>query len=267
MRRLPLVLFVLVIASCGSPSPTAPSPAVEPPASAAGFEVYGYIIDTKAWPLAGVTVEIVDGPHAGSSAETDARGVYSFRVPAASSSRTTVVATKEGYLPATRTFDLLGPAARVYIPFQLQSTTPPVNLTCTYTLTWDAHASCSQLTAEARHRSYRVRLVPSGTAFTVVPLQGEFHAFHMSVGVAGNSVGFDTDTDLFQDAVLERVSPTSFLRIWGWGDATVTDGRPIVAPFMGEFLYCPSEVPGTGRCSVTPTACSSEQHQLMLTRL
>jgi len=70
MTRLALLIaFVVSVSACGS-GPT--SPATSP------FTVSGIVYNAEAHPLAGVSVTIMDGIHAGLSRDTDKNGAYSF---------------------------------------------------------------------------------------------------------------------------------------------------------------------------------------------
>ena len=77
-------------------------------------------------------------------------------------------------------------------------------------------------------------------------------------------MGFDTDSDLSQ-GIVEELTPTTSVFIWGWGGATAPD-FPVVVPFNGEISYCPVGVTGAGgitRCPA-PVSCASAEHVLTL---
>jgi hypothetical protein len=69
MTRLALpIAFLVSLSACASPTSPASSP----------FTLSGTVYDVQAHPLAGVSVTIMDGIHAGLSRDTDKNGAYSF---------------------------------------------------------------------------------------------------------------------------------------------------------------------------------------------
>ena len=99
-----LLMFTpgMVASGCGDresvmPMATAPTP-VPPSPSGVGL-VSGVVYDTTLKPLSGATVEVLDGPQAGTSAIADAKGEFSLS--GAFGTATRFRATKEGYLDAT----------------------------------------------------------------------------------------------------------------------------------------------------------------------
>jgi hypothetical protein len=106
------------------------------------------------------------------------------------------------------------------------------------------------------------------TIFRATPVGGSFLSFGLWAGVAGHFVGLDTDSDFSANGILEELTSTTSLQIWGWGGAVAPD-RSIVVPFWAEILYCPVGIDrlanGVWQCPVTPARCRSEEHQLTLT--
>ena len=87
MRRHHTLLFltigVLAGAACNSPStsavlPTAPTSTVAAPAPPSGIAISGKVYDTGNRPLAGATVEVVNGASAGLKATTGPDGSYAM---------------------------------------------------------------------------------------------------------------------------------------------------------------------------------------------
>lgn len=76
MRRT-VLLFALVLSSaCGSSNST-PSPSPTPPTPTT-YTLSGHVVDTNNTPLGGATVQVIDGPNAGKSANTDGSGNYTL---------------------------------------------------------------------------------------------------------------------------------------------------------------------------------------------
>lgn len=69
MARLTALIALLVCFSACSGSPTSPS---------STFTLSGTVSDVSAHAIAGASVTIMDGPHAGLSRTTDSAGNYSF---------------------------------------------------------------------------------------------------------------------------------------------------------------------------------------------
>src|SRR5258706_460970 len=110
-RLAAILLLTLTLASCddhrsgapaaSAPNPIAPSPiAITGPPSGSLF-MRGTVSDTAFRPLAGVKVEVVDGPQAGLSVTSGAAG--GFSLTGIFDDATRFLATKERYVTATRT--------------------------------------------------------------------------------------------------------------------------------------------------------------------
>jgi hypothetical protein len=260
MLRLALAPLVILMASCSDSTPTGPSQAA-PSASSTPFEVVGNVNDTSTFPVAEATVELLNGPQSGGSTVTGSVGTFSFLVRSSDSFPLSIRVTKAGYHPATRVVERPD-SPRTVVHFRLESVAPSVDLAGTYTLTLDAQTGCTQIPAEMRRRSYRVRLVPTTpTIYDIRPLEGEFLAFRMYAGVAGNFVAFDTASDWSTVGIAESLTPTSTLLIWGWGSTNAASASNIVVPFGGSFSHCPATVSPSNqwRCPVIPSTCPSER--------
>ena len=276
MRRVILSLTVIAFAACNE-SPLAPSSAIRTPGAVSpGFEIVGSVRDTSSWPCVGCRVEMLDGPSAGTSTVTDSTGRFWFYVNAAFSPPLTLRAIKDGYRPATRVVESVSSSQslpRAVVTFELESVLPDRRLSGTHLLSFTAHTSCTQLPDEVRQRTYRVSFTQTSSQpnfYRATPVGGTFLSFALWAAVAGNFVGLDTDSDWGPNGILEELTPTTSLQIWGWGGAVAAD-RSIAVPFWADISYCPvgiDKLPnGVWQCPVTPVRCRSEEHQLTLTPL
>ncbi len=165
MKRLILVLIIVSVAwACDrkgySPLPSSPSPAPQP-APPEMLPIYGYVDDTAYRPIAGVSIEIVNGSQAGTMTTSDASGRFSYDGTFASP--VTLRAAKDGYTTSTRT-TLRLTDGHAYAGFQLASVTPPVAVAGNYTLTISADPACTALPEDVRTRTSRPPSVPTPTA-------------------------------------------------------------------------------------------------------
>lgn len=76
MRWL-LPTLILLATSCGGGSSPAPTPSPTPPATPT-YTLSGRVTNEAAVPIGGATVEVMDGPNAGRSAQTNNSGNYSL---------------------------------------------------------------------------------------------------------------------------------------------------------------------------------------------
>ena len=290
--RSGLVLLLLAqgLAGCGrstTPNPTAPTgptvapaptPSPTPPPN--GELIQGSVSDTAFRPLAGTTVEVLDGPQAGTSTTSDATGHFSLTGTFDDTTR--FRATKEGHAAATGT---LRPTCarcdpRWWIQFTLEVLAPPVNMAGDYTLTFIADSACVDLPNEVRTRTYAATITPgsANTNFQVAlsgasffPSPGSFPSHgSFPIGVAGNYVGF-----WFADpALVEEIAANTYVVLYGAAGASVgASGMSTIAvSWDGSFEYCAgkSTMGQSGDCSsiqtVAQAECESKNHQLILTR-
>ena len=261
-----------------------PTEPTRSPAALAGEPVRGTASDSAFRPLAGARVEILDGPQAGMSTTSDARGDFGFMATVDDTTR--FRASKEGHVTATATIqpacDRCNPSRWVHI--NLDVLDPPVNLAGHYTLTLAADSACATLPDELRTRTYdaTVQLASlrqpgyanSKTAFEVIPSGSTFADTlgYISLNVAGNfvSVWLGDHTD---PGIAERVAPNTYFAFGG--GATLTVASPVHAittPFEGWIDYCALKAPVGARydcnaeIAVTFARCNSSRHQLTLTR-
>jgi hypothetical protein len=298
MKSLMLVVIAVLSAACdGSsssfPSPSAPSavptsaaspqPPVAPvppvpPVSLGPRSLFGYVADTAFRPVAGASVEVMSGPHAGLVTLSNANGGFAFEQDVASPS--TVRAVKEGYMIGTGT-SILTNDGRAYVGFSLAALSPPVAIAGTYTLTITADSACRDLPDDVRTRSYPATVAAaftssgqSTTRFDGRVTSGQFAPFAnlFFVGVFGDYVTISTEGE--GPSLVERVGENRYVAFYGQSGASVgPDGvSSISTPFSGTIEYCELASPigqyydCTGERAAVRHECQSTRHQLTLTR-
>jgi Carboxypeptidase regulatory-like domain len=282
MKRLILVLGIVSgVWACdrASSSPSTPSPVPSPaPQPAVLRPISGYVYDTAFRPVAGASVQLVDGPQAGTMTTSDASGHFSY--DGTFSMPVTLRATKDGYTTATAPAQALTDG-RAYAGFQLGSVTPPVGIGGSYTLTITADSACTTLPDDVRTRTYRAAVIaatntraPAGTSFngTVAGAQFAPHANLFWVGVFGDYVSTSTIGE--GPSIVEQVGPNRYIAFMGEAGLSVgsADTSTISAPFKGTIEYCElkSAIGQYYDCSPELAAvreeCTSNNGQLTLTR-
>jgi hypothetical protein len=248
----------------------------------------GSVMDTAFRGIAGVRIEIVDGPQAGSSMTSDAAGQFSLTGPFVSTN--TFRAVKDGYVTATQGFSTSTPGGRPWLYFYLQPVAAPVNIAGDYTLTFVADRGCTQLPSEVRTRTYTATITrasptsPANTSYeltiTGAPLLERFRSF--TIGVAGDSLGFWLHGG-HDPPLVEQLAASTYLGYSGWAAARVGTSpvSTISTPFEGWIEYCvlrsAMSAPyncGTSNWTGEPIPglaveyahCESKDHQLILTR-
>jgi hypothetical protein len=226
-------------------------------------------------------VEVLDGPQAGMAITADANGLFSYS--GTFTSPVTLRASRDGYLPLTKTTQTSTPGGRPWVYFQLEVVAPPVNMAGDYTLTFVADSAClAGVPNELRTRSYAVTIAPQsnplarpGTSFTLtatgVPFFDTYNNF--TIGVAGDYAAFM----VYQGegfGLVEKIGPRSYLGLYGEGKASV--GTPAVSTismsFDGVIDHCilNSDVGWFDACTsslaVEHQQCTSKNHRLTLTR-
>jgi hypothetical protein len=259
-----VLLFSL---GCGDgQAPVQPTPSVLSATTLAEFSLSGDVYDTAARPLGGARVEITSGPSAGTVTTTDETGRFSMSGTFTGAIAVTV--SKNGYVPATRTF-----SQHVGHVFSLEPIGPSVNLAGVYTLTLTADSACTRLPDAARTRTYTATIVPGprSTSFLVRLSDARFFSTHnVAMGVAGDFANFATWASVNGGpGIVEHVGETTYVAIEGGGRG-LFGASGMTAPFEGYFLYCPSEPALTldgALCSVSSAVqCDSDHHQLTLVR-
>ena len=264
--RAGIVLFVLAqgLAGCsgsGSGStPSTPSLVQSPPQSVPPVNagVRGNVVDTADRPIGGALVEVVDGPRAGMSAISNAKGEFTFAERF--DDLTLFRATHEGHIAATVSWRN-GLPNRPWMLLALGVLAPPVTIAGNYTLTFIADGACAAaLPADLRTRTYAATITdmsppnyPAGTRFTIVASGAEFDAVFnwFSVGVAGDYLAFW----LGDEHLIEKLAANRYLELMGSAEAVTTSGASTIsASFDGTFRFSGAAV------------CASRNHQLVLTR-
>lgn len=268
-----LIAAVCVLAGCAAAcsQPTAPTQGASPgstPQPVAGVPVLGSVYDKVLRPIAGATVEVVDGSGTGASATTDPSGRY--QLPGTFTGTITVRATKDGYLTTTRAYSPEKWNQYARLEFLLESRTPVPDLTGEYTLTFRAASTCTQLPATARERTYQADMTRSMTApyLYLVELKGGiFFNPSFPLIVADNFARFWVEPWGDYGPIVELLTPsTSFTLTY---DVGVPLGAANVSvPFSGTFGYCSdaSGVQFRPQCAVPFVECTSSSHTFSLTR-
>lgn len=279
--RTGIVLLVLAqgLAGCEGLPPTGPS--AIPPPTPTGIQLEGTVSDAAWRPLAGARVEVVDGPQAGLSTTTDARGA--FRLAGTFDDTTRFRATKEGHVAATWPLPLRCAACNPnwWIHFYLESLAPHANIAGDYTLTFIADSACAGLPDEARSRTYGATVTlasgsgePANSRFNVTVTGGTFleHYNSFTIGVAGDYLMTDIgDWGHGAPGLVEQVAPNTYLTLGGAIATSVTDASTISGAFHGAVDRCELTTEWASRSSCAGEAvarahCLSQNHQLILRR-
>jgi hypothetical protein len=207
--------------------------------------------------LSGAMVEGVDDQGTRTTAVTD-RGYYELRAP--STGAMIVRASKEGYVSSENRVDLprTGP-----VNFVLDFTPQAVALRGDYRMTLAADASCVQLPAEARTRTYDVSLTPLSADF----YEGSVRNGASVVGALFAQVDSGFASFAANDSdynVHEGLGGSASLFILFTASRAPVDALSLPVPMVGEFDYC-ADSPSTG-CRVPRVRCSSSNHTFTLTR-
>jgi hypothetical protein len=282
MKRIILILsIVCMVWACdrkgSSPIPSSPSPAPQPGPPAQLLPIYGYVYDTAFRPVAGASVQMVDGPQAGMMTTSGADGRFSYDGTFASP--VTLRASKDGYTTATQTTIQITDGGWAY--FQLASVTPPVAVAGNYTLTITADSACAALPEDVRTRTYPAVViaggntrVPAGTSFAGTVTGGQFAPFANTFfgGVFGDYV--TTSTIGEGPTIVEQLGPNRYVAFMGESGFSVGPAgiSTITAPFKGTIEYCElnSALGQYYDCSPPAAAvreeCTSNNSQLTMTR-
>jgi Carboxypeptidase regulatory-like domain/IPT/TIG domain len=236
--------------------------AADLPGSGTG-RVAGRVIDFRSRPLSGATVEVVDGPHAGTSATTDAQGQFSLT--GTFDETTQFRASREGYVPATgrSSSDCDRPCAVRSISFQLLVLASTVNMAGHYTLTFIADGACPALPSELRTRTYPATITAAGNGWgfnLAVSGASVSNLGYPPIIVVRDVVEFYFDDDHNIPYLVEPIAPNASLEITGYAAAPVGPSgvTTISTPFSGYIEY--AGPPQSVRCGLL------KNHRLILTR-
>src|SRR5215510_914036 len=151
-RSIAFVLVTLFATGChgGSEQPTSPSPASS---SLVSLPFTGIVRDLLQRPISDARIEVTEGPSIGIAAITDTQGRFSIAARAAGD-RLAVSVSKDGYDTGT---------ARLRAGESVLSLrdSAVANLEGRATIVVTADASCTQLPASLRTRSYPAVVTPS----------------------------------------------------------------------------------------------------------
>lgn len=278
-----LVAGVLLFLSCGDgKSPAQPTPSLPAPTQPV-FSLSGRVTDTAYRPLSGARVEVIDGLRAGTVATTDEAGRFSMPEPFTGA--ITVIASKDGHRPDSRTVPLgrLPPGesgGRWELAFYLEPLGPSANAAGVYTLRLTADSACTNLPADARTRTYTATIVPGGGSSHFLANLSDARFLskvpcppgqppetctynHLGIGIAGDYAGITA-------GFVEQLGETTYLVVTAGAEGSFGP-IGITAPLGGQFLYCPSEPvlidQGTWACPANDDVqCDSYNHQLTLVR-
>src|SRR5262245_9339523 len=281
-RCTAMMLLSLVISACGGTAAVPAMPTPVPPTlpAAENLILRGVVRDTAFRPVAGVTVEMIDGPYAGTPMTTGNLGTFEFAGAFVRGSLLTLRATRDGYAAATRSFNIpAGARPEVFVSLPVSSLAAPVDITGAYSLTLTADSACVDLPEAMRSRTYELEIVPlsvptsvKGVVFGASFLDG-YNWF--SVGVAGDYVSFIVDFD--GPTIVERIAERTYLAIIGGGGVSIDMSKPsrIPVPFEGELFYCELKPGSSGTpysacfrpdATIVQSSCVSSAHRMTLTR-
>ena len=270
--RLPWLALVTLAAGCGHESVTAPLVPVAPSAASSFSEIIGHVMDTAFRPIAGVTIEIMDGNGAGRSVLSDASGTFVFN-GGPFVDGIAFRATRDGFIAQTFSGALmsLSPGWRAGLLVTLESTVAPVRIAAgDYVMTLTADQACTQLPEEIRTRRFpSIISASSNTRYTVRGRGLVSGLDQVVIGVAGHDLHFE-----IEDGLYEQTAPGATLRFFGVGDARVDDPMvfwPLEFTVAGLIDFCSSRRPihpsACGGPSDPPVfvKCSAPGHRLILT--
>jgi len=221
---------------------TAPSAASPAPSGTTQIQLDGYVYDTGFRPIGGATVEVLDGPQAGTVLTSQADGHFSG---VGVFNGVTMRATKSGYAPDTKAVRLTTGGGWIY--FDLISLTPPVTIASNYTLTIAADSSCTSLPEELRTRTYSTTVTPG--ANVNVPTNMSFGGYVTDaqmapsgngffIGVSGDYIGFSTNGE--GPSLVEDLGNNRYLAyaIDARFPGVVPGASTMSASFTGTIEYC-----------------------------
>ncbi len=270
------VAAAIFCASCHGSSEVSTGPTA-PATSPPPLNITGVVRDLFQQPIRDATVTIADGPSAGVSTVTDARGEFALSAPTSSPNGVLIVIVHDGYGPASIHVMYTG-----NVMIYLQDAAFAA-LAGSATLTFVADASCTQLQPSVRTRSYTAVLSPMSSdawAMKTVLSGADFYDGLGSMFVGRDHDGlwfgvysWDAEERWLADyPIVERLTRTSYLAIKGKATAPFPNSQPMVTVALdGTFSYCAQSVepqysgsPPT--CAILPLDCMSNGHRLTFTR-
>jgi carboxypeptidase family protein len=276
MRAFVLGLVVapslLVLLGCTPARRAAPKPASERFVN----ELTGWVYDTANRTVAGATVEILTGPHAGTSMTTSEDGEFTFLGRFVD--LVTLRASRDGYRAQSQTLNLpVGSAAPGrYVSFTLPSLVDPVIVLGHFALTLRVDPACTELPTGVRTRTYSIIASSLGYTRSIAYVGGatmldRFNRF--SFFMSGDYVRFGFE-------LIEQVGERTYVMISGEAGAAVGSHTldDLTTAFDGVVGYCVAKSDLKDLTSlfyascepdldlVTRAECRSANHQVILMR-
>jgi hypothetical protein len=259
-RTVTAVAIIALLTGCAGDSVTMPT---WPPRS---FFLRGSISDTVYRPVEGAALAVLDGPQAGIVMFTDGAGNFSFE--SEFTEEFTLRISKVGFLEQSNLITYPVAYKRGGLSFVLESATPAVDLTGSYSMTFSADSSCTVLPPALRARSYAAELkradpYSGGTDYdgTVSGAAFVSEYDYLWGAVSGNVVR------LFFEPTIEQIGPDAYFIIEGTAEGTIA-GSTSELTFSGSAELCEGRRTDifSFLCSVTPLECASGTHRLTLAR-
>lgn len=215
------------------------------------------MFDTASEKMAGVKVEVVDGPQAGTSVLSGPDGRFSLSVAPADT--VTLRATKDGYVTANKTVPVPNcPGCPATTPTTFLTLVALENVrlqTGPYTMTWVTDSACTTIPENVRTLTYAATVTPDITD-PGYQVDAGTAASRFGIGLAGNDLAIEIDEGLHF-----AVPPNGSVALFAYAVISVaTSPVSIAFPVTGKIDYLGPE---TGFTHVT---CQSSNHQLILTR-
>jgi hypothetical protein len=237
------------------------------------------VSDTAYRPLAGATVDAIDGAGAGASVTTGAAGQFAMTGPFDATTR--FRASHRDHWSETLAATPAGPSWLLH--FRLAPDAPSLDMSGRYRLAIAADATCTGLPAFAAARDLAVVATRDGARRGLFHLDAPGTALLHGYAWEGFSIGVAADVlaigggNLHGDpGLVEQVGSDSYLAFDGTAEGTASAGGSTIldAAFQGFIEYCGlppgSPVPivdGRYRCPVDARVrCFSSRHRLTLSR-
>jgi hypothetical protein len=269
-------VVALVCGSCGNHATTTPTPTPSPTSTQSPLHLAGVVTDNIGRPLGGAVVSLAQSPAVMTTSATD--GTFKLFDATLVDASVALQVVRDGYAPLHLMIQNKNDRVLVFMrPDDL------LTLDGSYTVTFTAADSCTDLPPSARTRTYVATFQPSSNkTFVTAPLSGaDLFPFYdtISASVSNDAALFYVDSwDADNawgddDPIIERLDPTTYVSFDGKGtSSTLTSNASIAATFDGTIAYCPlSQDPlhqdWPLRCATGALVeCKSSQHRMTLTR-
>jgi hypothetical protein len=222
--------------------------------------VAGRVQDTFYRFIPDVRITAITGSQVGASTMTDASG--QFELPGPFTGEIDVRAEKAGYVSVTRHVGPLPYSGLFPLFFWMEFDVPSVNLTGDWNVTLHADASCTGVPDALRTRTYTATVDP--LSFRTQNYKGLLSGADFGnrqpevyINVAGPYASFyieDPWGDHGGTHVVEKLTPSGYVAIWGGGEGSVSESR-VAGSFPGWFEYC-ARSDSNLNCEVDIAYCS-----------